>query len=119
MLSNILLAVFTLTCCSVATPTSRRPSHPKASSAIGSGPSVPTGTVINAYTVPSTVALAFDGGPHNYTVQLLDILREHHTKATLFLNGQDWYPFIDFYKDVVVQEFMEGHQLASHTLVDS
>ena len=58
------------------------------------------------------IALTFDDGPHGeYTVQLLDVLKETHTPATFFLVGKQ----VDKYPGLVQLEVMQGHQLGNHT----
>ncbi|MCL6586613.1 MAG: polysaccharide deacetylase family protein [Anoxybacillus sp.] len=65
--------------------------------------------------VPTTkkvVALTFDDGPDVlYTPQILDILKEHHAKATFFVVGFR----AENYPDIIQRQIKEGHELANHT----
>jgi peptidoglycan/xylan/chitin deacetylase (PgdA/CDA1 family) len=58
------------------------------------------------------VALTFDDGPSQWTPMVLDLLREHETRATFFVIGQRVREHPDLVKRIV----SEGHELGSHTL---
>lgn len=80
--------------------------------------SVPYGVILNACTVPGTVALTFDDGPYIYTQTLLNTLNAEGVKATFFVNGANWGPPIT--SDANAQQVLRnayngGHQIASHT----
>lgn len=57
------------------------------------------------------VYLTFDDGPSVYTEELLDILAEHHVKATFFVTGKDKEKYADTYCRIVE----EGHTLGMHS----
>jgi peptidoglycan/xylan/chitin deacetylase (PgdA/CDA1 family) len=58
------------------------------------------------------VALTFDDGPHQgYTIQLLQVLKALHVKATFFLVGKQ----VDKFPSLVQMEVLEGHELGNHT----
>ncbi|GII87291.1 hypothetical protein Ssi03_52810 [Sphaerisporangium siamense] len=58
------------------------------------------------------VALTFDDGPFDYTGRLLDMLAEHHAKATFFVVGQMVNPFTQVQLRRMVSE---GHELGNHS----
>jgi len=59
------------------------------------------------------VALTFDDGPDpEDTPALLDVLREHHVKATFCL----WGDHVRQYPDLVRRIAAEGHTLCNHTM---
>ncbi|KAM5474980.1 putative chitin deacetylase [Microsporum audouinii] len=71
-------------------------------------------------TVPNTIALTYDDGPHIYTRDLLDILDSFNAKATFFITGINSnkgpiddpnYPWAD----LIRRMYNSGHQIASHT----
>lgn len=79
---------------------------------------LPFGAVITHCAIPGTIALTFDDGPYIYTPQILDTLAQHDVRATFFLNGHN-RGHIDTSPEVVQRTLAEGHQLGSHTFVDS
>lgn len=79
---------------------------------------LPVGAVITHCTIPGTIALTFDDGPYIYTSQILDTLAKHGVRATFFLNGHN-RGNIDASPDIVQRTLAEGHQLGSHTFVDT
>ncbi|ARK21712.1 polysaccharide deacetylase family protein [Sporosarcina ureae] len=57
------------------------------------------------------IALTFDDGPNPvYTMQLLDLLKQHQIKATFFVVGQH----VRDYPEVVERMHKEGHQIGIH-----
>ncbi len=54
--------------------------------------------------------LTFDDGPSEYTNDLLDLLAEHHMKATFFMLG----PEMQRYPEVVKRMIEEGHSVGVH-----
>jgi peptidoglycan/xylan/chitin deacetylase (PgdA/CDA1 family) len=59
------------------------------------------------------VALTFDDGPDpTWTPQVLDLLAEHHVKATFCLIGSNAKAYPDLVRRIVA----EGHQLCDHTV---
>jgi len=58
------------------------------------------------------IALTFDDGPHpTYTTQILDILAEHHAKATFFVLGI----YAKKYPHIIRRQIAEGHEVAIHS----
>src|SRR5437868_482126 len=58
------------------------------------------------------IAMTFDDGPSaKLTPKLLDLLAQHHIKATFFLIGQNAAE----YPDIVAREAKEGHEIANHS----
>jgi peptidoglycan/xylan/chitin deacetylase (PgdA/CDA1 family) len=78
--------------------------------------SLPVGQVIYSCTVPGVVALTFDDGPYDYTIDLLNKLEAAGHRATFFLNG-DNYGYIYDYNTTLQRQVAGGHQICSHTLV--
>ena len=63
-------------------------------------------------TKQKVVAITFDDGPHpKYTKQILDLLAEHHAKATFFVVGNR----VSSNKELIKRMADEGHELANHT----
>ena len=80
--------------------------------------SLPVGAIITHCTIPGAIALTFDDGPYVYTPMILDTLAEHGARAPFFLNGHN-RGNIHTSPDVVQRTLAEGHQLGSHTFVDT
>ncbi|MFZ4115140.1 MAG: polysaccharide deacetylase family protein [Chthoniobacterales bacterium] len=58
------------------------------------------------------VALTFDDGPSaTLTPRLLDILKEHHAKATFFIIGER----AQRNSEILAREVQEGHEVGNHT----
>ncbi|MEC3881145.1 polysaccharide deacetylase family protein [Parapedobacter sp. 10938] len=58
------------------------------------------------------IALTFDDGPHPvYTPQVLELLRQHHAKATFFCTGKN----VGQHPDVVKQIHDAGHTVGNHS----
>lgn len=58
------------------------------------------------------VALTFDDAPDtNYTLQVLDILKQHNVKATFFVVGRQ----AEKYPQVIKRMSREGHVVGNHT----
>lgn len=61
---------------------------------------------------PNQLILTFDDGPHpDYTLQILDILRETNTPAAFFLVGANVLQA----PDLVERMLADGHEIGSHT----
>ncbi|KAH8881929.1 glycoside hydrolase/deacetylase [Thozetella sp. PMI_491] len=81
---------------------------------------VPFGSIIEHCSVPGTLALTFDDGPHIYTPHILDLLDQYGAKATFFVNGDNFgRGFINDtstpWPDVMHRMVDSGHQIGSHT----
>jgi peptidoglycan/xylan/chitin deacetylase (PgdA/CDA1 family) len=74
------------------------------------------GKIYSSCTVKGVVALTFDDGPMDYTLDLLGQLEAAGHKATFFQNG-DNYGYIYDYNSTLQAQIAGGHQLCSHTLV--
>lgn len=57
------------------------------------------------------VAITFDDGPSLYTERLLDFLKKEDIKVTFFLVANR----ISYYKDAVIREVAEGHEIGYHS----
>lgn len=58
------------------------------------------------------IAMTFDDGPQKkLTPKLLDLLAEHHIKATFFVIGQNAAE----YSDIVARAAREGHEIGNHS----
>ncbi|KAL8850898.1 MAG: hypothetical protein Q9221_004211 [Calogaya cf. arnoldii] len=103
----------------VSSATSRATSStaPPASSSTAPAPAkIPVGVAITGCTVPGTIALTFDDGPHIYTPKILNLLQDANVKASFFVNGQNFANINDpANQDSVRRIVNEGHLLASHT----
>lgn len=66
----------------------------------------------NAKEEKKKVALTFDDGPHpQYTLEMLEGLKEKNVKATFFLLGQE----VEKYPKIVKQMHEEGHIIGNHS----
>jgi peptidoglycan/xylan/chitin deacetylase (PgdA/CDA1 family) len=59
----------------------------------------------------SAVALTFDDGPGGNTNEVLDLLAQHHIKATFCVIGRQ----VAGYPDAIRRIVAEGHTLCNHT----
>jgi len=58
------------------------------------------------------IALTFDDGPHpTYTTNILDILAEHHARATFFVLGI----YAQKYPHIIRRQIAAGHEVAIHS----
>jgi peptidoglycan/xylan/chitin deacetylase (PgdA/CDA1 family) len=64
-----------------------------------------------AHSKERVIALTFDDGPGVFTPQILDLLKEHHIRATFFMLG-DQVPMYPAYAKQVLEA---GHELGNHT----
>lgn len=73
--------------------------------------------VVNACKETNHLALSFDDGPTNYTIAILDLLKQYEAHATFFLAGNiNGRGAIDTdHKTTVKRMLDEGHQIGSHT----
>jgi len=72
--------------------------------------------VITECTVPNTVALTFDDGPHLYMKEISETLEAANAVGTFFLNGNNFACIYDEESvDRVKYAYDKGHQIASHT----
>ena len=70
------------------------------------------GTITHVSTSKSAVALTFDDGPDPvFTPRLLDILQQHHAKATFFMVGQA----AERHPDIVKKVAAAGHAIGNHS----
>lgn len=58
-----------------------------------------------------TVAITFDDGPNENTLQVLELLKENNMHATFFQLG----PMMRNYPEIVKKVIAEGHEVGSHT----
>lgn len=85
----------------------------QASSALGSRT---TPSIVTKCTEPNTVAITFDDGPYNWTMELVDLLDKYGAKGTFFVNGNN-YGCIYSEENAKRLNYLvkHGHQIASHT----
>ncbi|TEB33634.1 carbohydrate esterase family 4 protein [Coprinellus micaceus] len=73
------------------------------------------GRLVTQCTVPGTVGMTFDDGPHVYTKEIVDLLKSYNATATFFLAGSN-YDCI--YSEAAVSRvkyaYDSGMHLASH-----
>jgi peptidoglycan/xylan/chitin deacetylase (PgdA/CDA1 family) len=99
-------------------PPPRPESREATFSATAAASQVPVGTIITRCTVPGTVALTFDDGPHPNTDEVLNHLRNANMRATFFVNGDNFNYILDQPgRDRINRMIREGHQIGSHTYV--
>lgn len=97
-------------------PPPRPESREATFSATAAASQVPVGTIITRCTVPGTVALTFDDGPHPNTDEVLNHLRNANMRATFFVNGDNFNYILDQPgRDRINRMIREGHQIGSHT----
>jgi len=61
---------------------------------------------------PRELALTYDDGPNpNWTPRLLDVLAEHHVRATFFMVGR----FVKAEGDLARRVFEAGHLIGNHS----
>jgi peptidoglycan/xylan/chitin deacetylase (PgdA/CDA1 family) len=70
------------------------------------------GTITHVSTSKPAVALTFDDGPDPvWTPRLLDVLQQHHAKATFFMVGQA----AERHPDIVKKVAAAGHAIGNHS----
>ncbi|KAG8753483.1 Carbohydrate esterase 4 protein, partial [Ceratobasidium sp. 423] len=75
-----------------------------------------TASVVTKCTEPNTVAITFDDGPYNWTMELVDLLDKYGAKGTFFVNGNNYGCIYSEENAKRLNYLIEkGHQLASHT----
>lgn len=57
------------------------------------------------------IALTFDDGPTEYTLDILAFLKEQEIKATFFCIGKQ----VDLYPEILKQIYSQGHEIGNHT----
>ena len=62
-------------------------------------------------TKEKVIALTFDDGPGVFTPQILDLLKEHHIRATFFMLGDQ----VPMYPASAKRVSDEGHEIGNHT----
>lgn len=71
-----------------------------------------TAIVSKGTTTKKIIALSFDDGPHpEYTIQILDLLKQYNAKATFFVLGMH----AESYPDIIRREASEGHEIGNHS----
>lgn len=87
------------------------PAHQPAASAIPSA-ATPQITYSSVHVDGPYVAMTFDDGPSAaLTPKLLDLLAEHHMKATFFVIGENAVE----HPEILRRAYKEGHEIASHS----
>src|SRR5262245_37177375 len=68
--------------------------------------------VASVQTDEPVVALTFDDGPSPWlTPKILDVLEQHHVKATFFMMGRNVERFPQIARDVLAR----GHEIGNHS----
>lgn len=68
--------------------------------------------VTNGSKKEKILALSFDDGPHpEYTLEILDILKEHNAVATFFVLGKH----AKKYPEIINRQISEGHEIGNHS----
>ncbi|MFH6997957.1 polysaccharide deacetylase family protein [Flavobacterium sp. FlaQc-57] len=57
------------------------------------------------------IALTFDDGPSEFTLEVLELLKKYNAKATFFCIGKN----IEIHPEIVKQIIAEGHLLGNHS----
>lgn len=57
------------------------------------------------------IALTFDDGPSEFTLQVLELLKKYNAKATFFCIGKN----IEIHPEIVKQIIAEGHLVGNHS----
>lgn len=57
------------------------------------------------------IALTFDDGPHEKTIEILDLLTKYNAKATFFCIGKQ----IEKHPEIVEKIFTDGHTIGNHS----
>ncbi len=68
-------------------------------------------TVIDSGKPMKYVALTYDDGPCDNTLEILDVLEEYDVHATFFTLGQ----LVERYPNIIRKEAARGHEVANHT----
>jgi len=61
------------------------------------------------------IAITFDDGPSEFTLEVLDLLKRHNAKATFFCIGKN----VEKYPTIVKKIIEEGHLLGNHSYFHS
>lgn len=65
----------------------------------------------NPYETQKKIALTFDDGPSEYTLEVLALLKKYNAKATFFCIGKN----IEKHPEIVKQIIEEGHLVGNHS----
>lgn len=65
------------------------------------------------HTNEKIIALTFDDGPGPFTLPILDVLKQHHIRATFFMEGSQ----IESYPAIAKQVVQAGHEVGNHTYI--
>src|SRR5205085_2612676 len=112
--SSALLAIIAAGCASVLgqTGTQADPATGSANPATSASPPIFHSSYNFVHVDGPYIALTFDDGPQEkLTPKLLDLLAEHHIKATFFVIGQNAAE----YPDIVARAAREGHEIGNHS----
>jgi len=85
---------------------------PVADSTLAAAPATPRISFNYVHVDGPYIAMTFDDGPEQkLTPKLLDLLAQHHIKATFFVIGQNAAEF----PDIVARAAREGHEIGNHS----
>lgn len=57
------------------------------------------------------IALTFDDGPTNFTIEILDLLKQYNAKATFFCIGKN----VEKHPEIIKKIDIEGHLIGNHS----
>ena len=88
------------------------PKNPAAPDGGGGSPATPRISFNYVHVDGAYIAMTFDDGPQEkLTPKLLDLLAQHHVKATFFVIGQN----VAEHPEIVARAAREGHEIGNHS----
>src|SRR5947207_2484120 len=64
-------------------------------------------------TTEKIIGLTFDDGPGKFTIPILELLKQHHIRATFFMEGSQ----VEEYPEIARQVVEAGHEVGNHTYI--
>jgi len=109
---RLLRALIAVVFVATASAQTTEPSPAAKAASQSSSPAAPRISFSYVHVDGSYIALTFDDGPDKkLTPKLLDLLAQHHIKATFFVVGQNAAEF----PDIVARAVREGHEVGNHS----
>ena len=109
---RLLRALIAVVFVATASAQTTEPSPAAKGASQSSSPAAPRISFSYVHVDGSYIALTFDDGPDKkLTPKLLDLLAQHHIKATFFVVGQNAAEF----PDIVARAAREGHEIGNHS----
>ena len=69
----------------------------------------------NPHETQNHIAITFDDGPHEMTLSILKVLKEHGVKATFFCIGKN----IEKHPEILIKIIEDGHLIGNHSFSHS